>query len=59
MADFGGRTLLVSGAGSGLGRAAARHLDSLGAELILVGRRLEALRETLPGARHAQRAAAV
>jgi 2-keto-3-deoxy-L-fuconate dehydrogenase len=46
-----GRRILVTGAGSGLGRATARHLDGLGAELILAGRRPEPLRETLPGAR--------
>jgi 2-keto-3-deoxy-L-fuconate dehydrogenase len=46
-----GKRILVTGAGSGLGRATARHLDRLGAELVLVGRRLEPLRETLPGAR--------
>ncbi|MBI4912179.1 MAG: SDR family oxidoreductase [Acidobacteria bacterium] len=51
--DFRGKTILVSGAGSGLGRAAARLLEGRGAELVLVGRRLETLRETLPGARHA------
>lgn len=50
---FPGRRLLVSGAGSGLGRAAARALAEQGAELILVGRRLEALQGTLPGAHHA------
>lgn len=50
---FAGRRILVSGAGSGLGRAAARALADQGAELILLGRRLEALQETLPGARHA------
>lgn len=48
-----GKTLLVSGAGSGIGRSAARLLEGRGAELVLVGRRLEALRETLPGAVHA------
>ena len=48
-----GRRILVSGAGSGIGRAAARHFKALGAELLLLGRRLEALQETLPGARHA------
>jgi NAD(P)-dependent dehydrogenase (short-subunit alcohol dehydrogenase family) len=48
-----GRTLFVSGAGSGIGRAAARRLHQLGAALVLAGRRPEALRETLPGARHA------
>jgi len=46
-----GKTLLVSGAGSGLGRAAARRFAEAGAELILLGRRAEALRETLPQAR--------
>ena len=51
--DFAGRRILVSGAGSGLGRAAARALAAQGAELILLGRRLGALQETLPGARHA------
>lgn len=52
MRELKGRLILVSGAGSGLGRAAARHLAAMGAELILLGRRLEALRETLPQARH-------
>lgn len=46
-----GKRLLVTGAGSGLGRACARHLQAQGAELILAGRRLAPLRETLPGAR--------
>ncbi len=45
------KRILVSGAGSGLGRATARSLADEGAELILVGRRLEALQETLPQAR--------
>lgn len=49
--DFTGKRLLVSGAGSGLGRAAARMLAAHGAELVLVGRRLDALRETLGEAR--------
>ncbi len=53
MGSFAGRTLLVSGAGSGIGRAAARLLEGRGAELVLVGRRREALQETLPGALHA------
>jgi 2-keto-3-deoxy-L-fuconate dehydrogenase len=46
-----GKTLLVTGAGSGIGRASARLFQALGAELILAGRRLEPLRATLPGAR--------
>jgi 2-keto-3-deoxy-L-fuconate dehydrogenase len=50
--ELKGKTLLVSGAGSGIGRATARRLATLGAELILLGRRLEALQETLPSARH-------
>lgn len=45
------KRILVSGAGSGLGRATARSLADEGAELILVGRRLDALQETLPQAR--------
>lgn len=49
---FSGKRLLVTGAGSGLGRAAARMLAERGAGLILAGRRLEALRETLPDALH-------
>jgi len=46
-----GKTLLVTGAGSGIGRASARLFHQLGASLILAGRRLEPLRETLPRAR--------
>lgn len=48
-----GRRILVTGAGSGIGRVAARLFQERGAELVLVGRRLEALRETLPDAIHA------
>ena len=46
-----GMTLLVTGAGSGIGRASARLFHAQGASLILAGRRPEALRETLPSAR--------
>ena len=47
---FAGRRILITGAGSGLGRATARLLRSRGAELVLVGRRLEALQETVEDA---------
>ena len=49
-AGLSGKRLLVTGAGSGIGRVAARLLQARGAEVLLVGRRLEALQETLPGA---------
>ena len=49
--SLAGKTILVTGAGSGIGRASARRLHALGASLILVGRRPEPLRETLPQAR--------
>jgi 2-keto-3-deoxy-L-fuconate dehydrogenase len=47
MKALAGKRILVTGAGSGLGRAAARLFSSLGASLILAGRRPELLRETL------------
>ena len=50
--SFAGKRILVTGAGSGLGRAAARMLAERGAELVLLGRRLAALQETLAGAKH-------
>jgi 2-keto-3-deoxy-L-fuconate dehydrogenase len=50
-APFRGKTILITGAGSGLGRAAARLLHAQGADLILVGRRPEKLLETLAEAR--------
>jgi NAD(P)-dependent dehydrogenase (short-subunit alcohol dehydrogenase family) len=46
-----GRTILVTGAGSGIGRASAHRFHDLGATLVLVGRRPEALLETQPRAR--------
>ena len=48
MSPLQGKRILVTGAGSGIGRAAARLFKDRRAELILVGRRPEPLRETLP-----------
>lgn len=42
-----GRVALITGAGSGLGRQAAITLSRAGAAVALVGRRLEALQETV------------
>src|SRR3546814_2412512 len=43
--DLGGRTALVTGASSGLGRHAARTLAAAGAQVVLAARRLESLAE--------------
>jgi citronellol/citronellal dehydrogenase len=40
---FAGQTIVITGAGSGLGRCTAHELASLGASLALVGRQLEKL----------------
>ncbi len=50
MTPLTGKRILVTGAGSGIGRSAARLFHARGAELVLVGRRLAALQETQPGA---------
>ena len=46
MSRFAGRTALVTGAGSGIGRGAAERLAADGARVVLAGRRESALRET-------------
>lgn len=52
MSALQGRCILVTGAGSGIGRAAARLFRDRGAELILAGRHLATLQETLPDSVH-------
>jgi len=47
---LGGKRILVTGAGSGIGRAAAQMFRARGAQLVLVGRRIAELQETLPEA---------
>lgn len=57
-----GKRILVTGASSGLGRASAQLLASLGAQLVLSGRneeRLEAARASLAGDGHLARAGAM
>ena len=43
MAEFDGRTVLVTGGGSGIGLATARQLVDEGANVVLAGRRVEVL----------------
>lgn len=52
MSSLQAKRILVTGAGSGIGRAGARLFRDRGADLVLVGRRIEALHETLPDAEH-------
>jgi len=52
MSALQGRRILVTGAGSGIGRAAARLFRDRGADLILAGRHLATLQDTLPDAVH-------
>jgi NAD(P)-dependent dehydrogenase (short-subunit alcohol dehydrogenase family) len=44
--QFNGAPVLVTGAGSGIGRASCEVFAELGASVILVGRRIDMLRET-------------
>ena len=45
--QFEGRTFIVTGGGSGLGRCNAHELASLGAHVEIIGRRLERLEEVV------------
>ena len=47
MPDFAGKSVIVTGGGSGLGRAMAEHLATLGAFVVVAGRRSEPLAETV------------
>jgi len=47
MADFTAKNIIITGGGTGLGAAMARHLASLGAYVVLAGRRPEPLEQTL------------
>ncbi len=44
--DFSGRTYLVTGASSGLGRAVSKKLDAYGADVVITGRNINRLDET-------------
>lgn len=45
--DFTGKTIVVAGASSGIGRATAIRLSELGAKVVILARREEQLKETL------------
>lgn len=45
--DFSGKTILITGASSGIGRQAAIALSQMGARTVLIARREEQLKETL------------
>lgn len=47
LVDFSGKKIIVAGASSGIGQCTAVTLSRLGAEVILIARREEKLRETL------------
>jgi NAD(P)-dependent dehydrogenase (short-subunit alcohol dehydrogenase family) len=49
--EFTNKTVFISGAGSGIGAATAKLFAQQGANLVLVGRRLENLRETAQAAK--------
>ena len=44
---FHNQTIIVTGGGSGIGRCTAHELASLGAQVIIVGRKLEKLEQVV------------
>lgn len=48
--NVAGKVAVITGAGSGIGRAVARAFSAAGASVVLAGRRAEALAETAAGA---------
>ncbi|MFT4042221.1 MAG: SDR family NAD(P)-dependent oxidoreductase [Gordonia sp. (in: high G+C Gram-positive bacteria)] len=50
--DFSGKTALITGAGSGIGRRIAIVLAAQGADVVLAGRQLSALQETAADIEH-------
>ena len=49
MSEFDGKRVLVTGGGSGIGRAVARAFAERGASVTITGRRMDALEETAQG----------
>lgn len=49
---FSGKSILVTGGGSGLGKSMARRLAGLGADVVILGRRQEVLDATASEIRH-------
>ena len=47
MTDFKGKNIIITGGGTGLGAAMASHLASLGAHVVIAGRRRDPLHDTL------------
>jgi citronellol/citronellal dehydrogenase len=45
--SFAGRTIVVTGGGSGIGRCTAHELASLGAHVVITGRKVEKLEKTV------------